>query len=94
MGLARSRARDPQRPAVGAHQRPTPSSSTAGSSASGLLFRDCQRLVNQDRNVFAACMVAQGHADAMITGLTRPYHTVLDDVLRVIDPSPASACSA
>ena len=25
----------------------------------GLLYRDCQRLVNQDRNVFAACMVAQ-----------------------------------
>ena len=40
----------------------------------GLLFRDCQRLVNQGRNVFAACMVAHGHADAMITGLTRNYH--------------------
>ena len=24
----------------------------------GFLFRDCQRLVNQDRNVFGACMVA------------------------------------
>ncbi|MEK0082460.1 NADP-dependent malic enzyme [Benzoatithermus flavus] len=56
----------------------------------GLLFRDCQRLVNQDRNVFAACMVAHGHADAVITGLTRAYHTVLEDVLRVIDPKPGS----
>jgi malate dehydrogenase (oxaloacetate-decarboxylating)(NADP+) len=56
----------------------------------GLLFRDCQRLVNQDRNVFAACMAAHGHADAVITGLTRNYHTVLEDVLRVIDPKPGS----
>ena len=54
----------------------------------GLLFRDCQRLVNQGRNVFAACMVAHGHADAMITGLTRTYHSSLEDVLRVIDPRP------
>ena len=52
----------------------------------GLLFRDCQRLVNQGRNVFAACMVAHGHADAMVTGLTRTYHTSLEDVLRVVDP--------
>ena len=56
----------------------------------GLLFRDCQRLVNQDRNVFAACMAAHGHADAVITGLTRAYHTVLEDVLGVIDPKPHS----
>ncbi len=54
----------------------------------GLLFRDCQRLVNQDRNVFGACMVANGHADAMITGLTRAYHTVLEDILRVVDALP------
>lgn len=54
----------------------------------GLLFRDCQRLVNQDRNVFAACMVANGDADAMVTGLTRNYHDCLNDVLRVIDPRP------
>ena len=56
----------------------------------GLLFSDCQRLVNQGRNVFAACMVAHGHADAMITGLTRTYHTCLEDVLRVIDPKPGA----
>ena len=57
---------------------------------SGLLFRDCQRLVNQDRNVFAACMLATGDADAMITGLTRNYHDCLDDVCRVIDPKASS----
>lgn len=52
----------------------------------GLLFRDCQRLVNQNRNVFAASMIAQGDADAMITGLTRNYHGALRDLTRVIDP--------
>ncbi len=54
----------------------------------GLLFRDCQRLVNQDRNVFGACMVAHGHADAMVTGLTRRYNTVIKDIRLVIDPLP------
>ncbi|GBD41552.1 NADP-dependent malic enzyme [bacterium HR39] len=54
----------------------------------GLLFRDCQRLVNQDRNVFAACMLARGHADAMITGLTRNYRTALDNIRLVLDPRP------
>ena len=54
----------------------------------GLLFRDCQRLVNQDRNVFSACMLAHGHADAMVTGLTRNYNTVLEEILQVLDPKP------
>jgi malate dehydrogenase (oxaloacetate-decarboxylating)(NADP+) len=54
----------------------------------GYLFRDCQRLVNTDRNHFGACMVALGDADAMVSGVTRNYSTVLDDVRRVIDPKP------
>lgn len=54
----------------------------------GKLFRDCQRMVNQNRNVFAACMVSQGDADAMVTGLTRNYHAALKDITNVIDPSP------
>ena len=54
----------------------------------GMLFRDCQRQVNQDRNVFGAAMVAHGDADAMVTGLTRNYTGVLRDVLKVIDPKP------
>ncbi|RKQ68654.1 NADP-dependent malic enzyme [Oceanibaculum indicum] len=52
----------------------------------GALYRDCQRLVNQDRNVFAACMVASGDADAMVTGLTRSLAVCLDDITKVIDP--------
>jgi malate dehydrogenase (oxaloacetate-decarboxylating)(NADP+) len=54
----------------------------------GFLFRDCQRLINQDRNHFAASMVALGDADAMVTGATRNYSTVLDDVRHVIDEKP------
>ena len=44
---------------------------------SGTLHRDCQRMVNLDRNVFAACMVANGHADGMVSGLTRPSSLLL-----------------
>jgi malate dehydrogenase (oxaloacetate-decarboxylating)(NADP+) len=54
----------------------------------GFLFRDCQRMVNQDRNHFAAAMVATGDADAMVTGMTRNYSVALADVTRVIDQKP------
>ncbi len=54
----------------------------------GFLRRDCQRMVNQDRNVFAACMVATGDADAMVTGLTRSTSVCLDDVQHAIGPAP------
>ncbi|MBD0413546.1 NADP-dependent malic enzyme [Oryzicola mucosus] len=54
----------------------------------GYLFRDAQRLINNDRNHFAACMVALGDADAMVTGVTRNYSTALEDVRRVIDARP------
>src|SRR6202795_2848066 len=54
----------------------------------GYLPRDCQRLVNQDRNHFAACMVALDDADAMVTGVTRSFSGVLEDVRQCIDPKP------
>jgi len=54
----------------------------------GMLLRDCQRLVNQDRNFFGALMVALGDADAMVTGVTRNYSVALDTVRRVIEPKP------
>jgi len=54
----------------------------------GFLHRDCQRMVNQDRNVFAACMVATGDADAMVTGLTRSAQVCLEDIAHAIDPLP------
>src|ERR1700678_1672235 len=50
----------------------------------GHLHRDIQRMVNQDRNVFAACMVATGDADAMVTGLTRSASVCLNDIRHAI----------
>ena len=54
----------------------------------GILERDCQRMVNNERNTFAACMVAMGDADAMVTGLTRRFAQSFDEVSRVLDPRP------
>jgi malate dehydrogenase (oxaloacetate-decarboxylating)(NADP+) len=54
----------------------------------GLLYRDAQRQMNQERNVFAAAMVEAGDADAMVTGLTRNYYQAFDDIKRVVDPKP------
>jgi malate dehydrogenase (oxaloacetate-decarboxylating)(NADP+) len=54
----------------------------------GYLQRDCVRLIHQDRNHFAAAMVALGDADAMVTGVTRNFSIALDEVRRVIDGRP------
>ena len=54
----------------------------------GFLQRDCQRMANQDRNVFGACMVALGDADGMVTGLTRNFSVALDNVRRAVDVLP------
>jgi malate dehydrogenase (oxaloacetate-decarboxylating)(NADP+) len=53
----------------------------------GFLLRDVQRLINQDRNSFAASMVVAGHADGMVTGVTRSFDVALTEVLRVVDPA-------
>ena len=55
----------------------------------GYLRRDCQRLIHQDRNVYAASMVVSGQADAMVTGLTRAFGSCFEDVLKVSDPAPS-----
>jgi malate dehydrogenase (oxaloacetate-decarboxylating)(NADP+) len=52
----------------------------------GYLHREIERLVNQDRNMFAALLMQLGEADAMITGVTRPYAQSLREVRRVLDP--------
>jgi malate dehydrogenase (oxaloacetate-decarboxylating)(NADP+) len=54
----------------------------------GFLFRDCQRLINHDRNHFAAAMVVRGDADAMVTGVTRNFSNALEEIRRVIDQKP------
>lgn len=54
----------------------------------GRLYRDCQRLVSNDRNIYGACMLANGDADGMVTGVTRNYSIALEEVREVIDPRP------
>ena len=56
----------------------------------GYTERDVQRMVNQERNVFAALLVALGHGEGMITGLTRTYAQTAREVARVIDPKPGA----
>lgn len=51
----------------------------------GFLRRDCYRRVARDRHIFSAAMLAAGHADAMVTGVTRKSAVVLDDIGRVFD---------
>ncbi len=55
----------------------------------GYLRRDVQRMVNQGRNVFGACMVAMGDADGMVTGITRRFPECYADVKRVINVEPS-----
>ena len=52
----------------------------------GLLERDCDRLVRNDRVIWGTCMVSCGDADALVTGNTRRYTSTLDKVKRVVDP--------
>lgn len=54
----------------------------------GYLMRDCQRLVNNDRNTFGALMVANGDADGLVTGVTRVAHQALQEITRCIDTIP------
>ncbi len=51
----------------------------------GMLYRDCVRMVANDRNIYAASMLAAGDADAMVTGVTRSYQVALNDVRLVLD---------
>ena len=54
----------------------------------GYLRREVEALVNQDRNIFGALLLALGEADVMITGVTRAYAQTMRQVRRVIDPIP------
>ena len=54
----------------------------------GFLERDIRRMVNQDRNVFAAAMLKLGLGDALITGMTRPFGQSIKDVRQALDPKP------
>ena len=54
----------------------------------GMLEWDCDRLIRNDRVIWSACMVANGDADAMITGNTRRYSSSLEKIIKVVDPRP------
>jgi len=54
----------------------------------GLLERDCDRMVRNDRVIWSSCMVSCGDADAMVTGNTRRYSSSLDKITKVIEPRP------
>ncbi len=54
----------------------------------GFLYRDCVRLVKNDRNTYAACMLACEDADLMMTGLTRTYNHSLKSIMRLVDAKP------
>ena len=56
----------------------------------GYTERDVARMVNQERNVFAALLVALGHGEAMISGLTRTFAQTAREVGRVLDPKPGA----
>ncbi|HTN13573.1 MAG TPA: NADP-dependent malic enzyme [Sphingomonadaceae bacterium] len=56
----------------------------------GFTERDVRRMVNQERNVFASLLVALGHGDAMISGLTRPFAQTMREVRHVLDPKPGA----
>ncbi len=54
----------------------------------GVLYRDAQRMVNQDRNIFGSLLVALGHGDVLVTGVTRHFSQTMSQVQQVIDPAP------
>ena len=54
----------------------------------GLLERDCDRMIRNDRVIWTSCMVACGDADGAVTGNTRKYATSLEKINKVIDSRP------
>jgi malate dehydrogenase (oxaloacetate-decarboxylating)(NADP+) len=52
----------------------------------GMLEWDCDRLIRNDRVIWASCMVACGDADAMVTGNTRRYSSSLEKITKVVEP--------
>ena len=55
---------------------------------SGLLERDCDHLVRNDRVTWGSCMVACGDADAMVTGVTRHHAASIEKLKKVVSSRP------
>ncbi len=54
----------------------------------GFTERDVRRMVNQDRNAFAAALLKLGIGDALVTGITRTFAQSMQEVRQVLDPKP------
>ena len=54
----------------------------------GLLERDVDRLIRNDRIVWGSSMVDCGDADAMVTGNIRHYAASIESLKKVVDPRP------
>ncbi len=54
----------------------------------GLLEWDCDRLVRNDRVIWASCMVACGDAEGAVTGNTRRFGASLQKIKQVVDVRP------
>ena len=54
----------------------------------GLLEWDCDRIVRNDRVVWASCMVACGDADGAVTGNTRRFGASLEKIKQVVSSRP------
>ncbi len=54
----------------------------------GLLERDCDRMVRNDRVIWGSCMVSCGDVDAMVTGNSRKYFTSLEKISKVVSSRP------
>lgn len=54
---------------------------------------DVHRLASRDRHVFSALMLAHGHGDGMITGVTRKSAAVIERINYVFDAAPGDGAA-
>jgi len=54
----------------------------------GMLERECDHLVRNDRVTWGSCMVACGDADAMVTGGTRHHAATIEKLNKVVESRP------
>jgi malate dehydrogenase (oxaloacetate-decarboxylating)(NADP+) len=59
----------------------------------GISFLDAQKLM-RERNYFAAMMVNEGEADALVSGHSRSYPSVVKPMLQLIDKAPNASIVA
>ena len=55
---------------------------------SGMLERECDHMVRNDRVTWGACMVGCGDADAMVTGGTRHHAATVEKLTKVVEARP------